>query len=230
MGEQTNVGTVFGPFQEMWNRVLNYLPSLAAGILILLLGAAVCWIAKGAIVRLVLLLRLDRALRGSRWAAAMRQADVRHAMANVVGNIFAAFLFLVFLENAILIWKLEILEKLIGGLVRFFPKLIVGGIILLAGSAAAAAVASRVRAGLAVEGLSHASLIGRLVHWGLMIVVVAFALEELAIAPRTLHSALTIGLGSLGLVAALAFGLGSRGAVAHLWRSLLEKPRGGSPT
>lgn len=214
---------VFGPFREMWTRILNYLPNLAAGLLIILLGLVVCWIVKRTVVRILLLMRLDRTLGGFSWAAGLAQADVRHAFANTLGNGFAAIVFLIFFANAVVVWRLEILGQLIGGLVFYLPKLIVGIIVLLTGAALAGAASSRIRAGLNDEGFSRASLVGRVVHWALMVIVAAFTLEELGIAPHLLRTAFSIGLGCLGIAAALAIGLGSREAVAHVWRSFLDR-------
>jgi len=216
-------GTIFGPFEEMWTGIIGYLPKLAAGLLILLLGLVVCWVAKKAVVRIVLLLRLDRSLRGVAWARGLDRADVRHSLAGAMGNAAAFLLFLVFLDNALLIWQLEVLGRLIGGMVFYLPRIIVAGVVLLVGSVIATMVAGRVRSTLTIEGVVRAGLVAQLIQWGLMTVVVAFTLEELGIAPQLLRTAFSIGLGSLGLMASLAIGLGSRDAVARMWRSLLDR-------
>lgn len=224
MVQDETTGAVFEPFQEMWGRILAYLPNLAAGLLILLLGLVVCWVVKKALVRILLLMRLDRALRNLTWASALGQADVRHALANTIASVASGLLFLVFLDNAVIVWQLEVLARLIGGLVFYLPNLVVGALVLLGGSAIASAVAGRVRSGLTLEGFPRAGLAARLVQWSLMTIVVAFTLEELGVAPHLLKVAFQIGLGSLGLMAALAVGLGSRDAIAHVWRVLLERP------
>jgi hypothetical protein len=218
-----DAGAVFGPFEEMWSGVLRYLPKLAAGLLIVLLGLIICWLVKKAVVRIVILLRLDRALRGVAWARGLEHADVRHNLAAAVGNVAAFLIFLVFLDNAVIVWQLEVLGRLIGNMVFYLPRVIIGGIVLLAGSTIATLVAGRVRTTLAIEGVARAGLVARLCQWGLMIVVAAFTLEELGIAPQLLRTAFSIGLGSLGLTASLAIGLGSRDAVAQMWRSFLER-------
>jgi len=225
MQEQQTVGTVLAPFQEMWGQTLDYVPALVAGLLILVLGLVVAWLVKRATARVLLLLRLDRPLRTFRVFQALGRADVRHALATAVGNGLAVIVFLVFLDNALVVWRLDVLAQLIGRLVFLLPQMIVALVVLALGSAVAAAVARRVRTGLALEGFGGASLAGRVVHWALQIVVIAFALEELDVAPQTLQSAFRIGLATLGLATALAFGLGSRDAVARLWGSFFDSKR-----
>lgn len=225
MEEQQAVGAVFGPFHEMWVTIVGYLPSLAAGLLILTFGFAVCWLAQRVMARLVLLMRLDRAFRNFRWAQGLELADTRHALARIAGNVFAVLLFFVFLQNAFVVWHLDVLGQLIGRLVFYLPHLVVGAVVMAVGSVVAALVADRVRAGLAVEGFERAGLVGRLTRWALMVVVTAFALEELGIAPHTVQAAVKIGLGTLGIVAALAVGLGSKDAIAAMWASILDKRR-----
>jgi len=223
MDEQQAVGAVFGPFHEMWVKIVAYLPNLAAGLLILILGFAVCWLVQRVTARVVLLLRLDRAFRNFRWARGLELADARYAIARMVGNVAAVLLFFVFLQNAFVVWGLDVLGQLIGRLVFYLPHLVVGSLVMLVGSVVVAIVANRVREGLAVEGFERAGLVGRLTHWALMVVVTAFALEELGIAPRTVQATVKIGLGTLGVVAALAVGLGSKDAVAAMWASILGK-------
>jgi Mechanosensitive ion channel, conserved TM helix len=228
MGEQQTVGEVFGPFHEMWVRIVAYLPSLAAGLLILALGFVVCWLAQRVTARVVLWMRLDRAFRDFRWARGLELADARAALARIAGNVVALLLSFVFLQNAFVVWGLDVLGSLIGRLVFYLPHLVVGSLVMVIGSLAVAVVSNRVRAGLTVEGFERAGLVGRLTRWALMVVVTAFALEELGIAPHTVQAAVKIGLGTLGVIAALAVGLGSKDAVAAMWASILDKPRANS--
>jgi hypothetical protein len=228
MNEQQTVGAVFGPFHEMWVKIVAYLPSLAAGLLILMLGLVVCWLARGITMRLVLLMRLDRAFHDFRWARGLELADARHALARMTGNVVAGLLFFVFLQNAFVVLGLDVLGQLIGRLVFYLPHLVVGALVMLVGTLAVSIVSNRVREGLAVEGFERAGLVGRLTRWALMVVVTAFALEELGIAPHTVQAAVKIGLGTLGVVAALAVGLGSKDAVAAMWASILDKSNAGS--
>lgn len=215
-------GDMLGPFQEMWGKVIDYVPSFVAGLLILGLGLVICWLVKKAAARLVLLLRLDRALGAVPWARAIGRADVRHAVAGAAGTLLAAVVFMVFLENAVLVWRLEVLAALIGRLVSYLPQLLIGAIMLLVGSITAAGVSGRIRSALITEGIVRAGLAARVVHWSITVIVVAVVLEELDIAPRTIQTALRIGMGSLGLALVLAVGLGSREAVARVWRSILD--------
>jgi len=215
-------GEMLGPFQEMWGKVIGYIPSFVAGLLILGLGLVICWLVKKAATRLVLLMRLDRVLAGVHWARAISRADVRHAVAGTAGTLLAAVVFLVFVENAVLVWRLEVLATLIGALVSYLPQLLIGTIMLLVGSITASGVSGRLRSALATEGIVRAALAARVVHWSIMVIVVAVVLEELEIAPRTVQTALRIGMGSLGLALVLAVGLGSREAVARVWRSILD--------
>lgn len=223
MREDEAVRVVFEPFQEMWQSILRYLPSLAGGLLILLLGAIVYWLVKRLVVRVLLIIRIDRPLRGLRWTRSLRHADVRHALANAIGETASAFVFLIFLSNALTVWRLEVLSRLIGDLVAFVPKLVVGGLVMLFGSIIASIVADRVRLGLDAEGLSRAGLAARLVRWGLTAIVAALTLEQLGIAPRTVQATVWIGLGTLGLTTVLAIGLGSGRAVTRFWDSFVGK-------
>jgi Mechanosensitive ion channel, conserved TM helix len=215
----------FESLQNMMSNIVGYLPTLLAGIVVLLVGAGVAWLISKLVVRILLLLRLDRVIMRLGWGRAMERGDVRHSLFNTVGMIVGLFVFLVFLENAILIWKLTVLSELLEKLIGLIPQLLTAGIILLIGWGVAAAVSRAVLRTLFQEEFERARLAAKLVHAAILVFTCAVALVELDIAVGIVTGAFLIAFGALALGFALAFGLGSKRAVETMWEKRLAPPK-----
>ncbi|HEX5398536.1 MAG TPA: hypothetical protein VFY06_05745 [Verrucomicrobiae bacterium] len=212
-------------FEDIIADIGSYLPTLIFGLVVLAVGALMGWIIAKLVVRVLMLLRLDRVITRLGWGRAMFQGDVRHSLFGLVGMVVGLFVFLVFLENAILIWKLTVLSQLLEKLVAFIPQLIAAGLILLVGWGVAAAVFRAVLRALFQEEFARARLVARLVRSAILVFTCALALVELDIAVGIVTGAFLIAFGGLALSFALAFGLGSRRAVENMWERRMAPPR-----
>lgn len=221
--------TIWDSFSAVLVNIKNYLPSLLAGLVVLLLGAVVAWIGGKLLVRLLLFSRLDRVIVRLGWSRALEKGDVRHSLFSFAGVAFGAVIFLVFLENAIVIWQLTVLSRLLDELVVLIPKLGAAGLMLLVGWGVATVVERSVRRALDQEEFGRARLAGRIVYVSVLILTAAIVLVQLEIAPAVVTGAFLIAFGALALTFALAVGLGSRRAVESMWEEMLEKNRDRRP-
>jgi Mechanosensitive ion channel, conserved TM helix len=215
----------FATFNDAMADIVSYLPTLFFGLVVLVVGAFVAWLISKLVVRILLFLRLDRVVARLGWGRALEKGDVRHSLFGFAGTVVGLFVFLVFLENAILIWKLTVLSELLEKLVGLIPQLITAGIILLVGWAVAAAVSRAVLRALYQEEFDRARLVAKLVRAAILIFTCAVALVELDIAVGIVTGAFLIAFGALALGFALAFGLGSKRAVEIMWEKRLAPPK-----
>ena len=209
--------------RDVMSNVVNYLPTLLAGLIVLALGGFVAWIVSKLVVRLLVFLRLDRVITRLGWGRALEKGDVRHSLFGMLGTICGVLLFLVFLENAVVIWKLTVLSQLLEKLVLLIPQLITALIIMLVGWGVATAVSRAVQRTLYQEEFERARLVGRIVHAAIIVVACAIALVELDIAQTIVTGAFLIAFGALALSAVLAFGLGSKRAIEIMWEERLRR-------
>lgn len=203
--------------------LVGYLPALLAGLLVLVLGLVVGWIGSKILVRLLLLLRLDRIIGRFGWGKALEKGDVRHSLFEMLGTVFGVLIFLVFLDGAVDIWKLTMLSRLLERLVLLVPQLLTAAIILLIGSGVAAAVSRAVQRALHQEEFERAQLVARIVRAAIWVVAAAVALVQLEIAVPIVTGAFLLAFGALAVSFALAFGLGSRRAVEIMWEERLRR-------
>jgi Mechanosensitive ion channel, conserved TM helix len=213
----------FESVRDVLAHLTAYLPTLFAGIIVLLIGVVVAWIVAKLTVRILVFLRLDRVLTRMGWGRALEKGDVRHSLFGLLGTVAGVLLFLVFLENAVVIWKLTVLSKLLESLVLLIPQLIAAGVVVLVGWGLAAGVSRAVQRTLVQEEFERARLTGRIVFAVILALAVAIALVELKIAETIVSGAFLIAFGTLGLALVLAFGLGSRRAVELMWEERFRR-------
>jgi hypothetical protein len=212
-----------GPFSGFFQRLSDYLPTLAVGLLLLALGIALGWIVKRAVVRVLIWLRLDRLGGRVGWRAAFGKGDVRAALYNLLGGIAMFLVILVFLDNALQILGLTVLSRLVDNLVFYLPNLGLVGLIVGVGVLIANGVAHRTEELLEEEEVSHARLIGKILKGMLLSVVGAIALWQLDIAREIVLSAFLVAFGAMGLAFAMGVGLGSAKAIQGGWEALFRK-------
>jgi hypothetical protein len=215
-------------FQEqlsaLGQRILAYLPNLLGGLLLLLLGWLVGWIIKRMIIQLLVILRIDRLFIRLRWKSSLSKADLRYALYNLVGNVAFFIVFLIFLNSALTVLKLEILSKLIEQGVLFVPRLIVALIILGVGWLIASRTGNAIYHSLVKEDVPRSSLVARVTKFILILFFSAMALVELRIA----REIVIIGFGALALTLGISTVLVITAAREPL-KDLFNRDRTGKP-
>ncbi len=211
-------GILLKTFADAFNKIIAFLPEVIAAFVLLLAGILIAVLVKKLTVRFGAILKLHRLA-----PRLFAKGDVRHAFLSGVGNVLGFILFLIFLDSALVVLKLDILEKMVNTLVFFIPNLILAGIIFGIGLLVANRVAGSTDQLLRNEGLAHAYLISRLVRAGILLFCLALALLKLEISREIILYGFAICFGSLGLAFVLAVGLGSKDAIQRIWEILLEK-------
>ncbi|MBK5255893.1 MAG: hypothetical protein JJE39_07665 [Vicinamibacteria bacterium] len=209
-------------FDQFGQRVSDYMPTLLAGLLVLLAGGVAGWLLKRAIVRLLLMARLD--LMGgadSAWRNAIGKGDVRAALYNATGTIFGSVLFLVFVDNALVICGLTVLARLVDRIIFYLPTLGIAVLIAWVGLALSEIVARRVEAVLIQERVPHTALLVGLAKSAFLSVVAALAMWELNFAREIVLAAFLIGFGAIGVAFALGVGIGSARAIQAALTSVI---------
>jgi len=206
---------------EVVNQVGDYMPNLLAGLIVFALGLIVAWLGAKLVVRLLIISRIDRVMVRLGWGQAVDKGDVRHSLFAFLGTLTGGILFLIFLDNATVIWRLTVLSDMLERFVVLIPRLVASSIIMLVGWGIAAGVSKSVRRSLYQEEFERARLVGRIVFSSIIVVTAAIALVQLEIAVGIVTGAFFIAFGAIALSFVLAFGLGSKSAVEMMWKKKL---------
>ncbi len=216
------------PFESVRDLVTNlagYIPTIVAGLAVLLLGLLAAWAVSHLLVRLLVLMRLDRVMARLRWTSALESADARHTLFELVGTVIGIFIFLVFVANALVIWRLTVLSDLFTRMLLRIPEIVAAVLILLVGWAIANLATRAVQQLLFREHVRRARLVATLVRWVILVTAFAAALVELQVAVTIVTGAFLIAFGSIALCLALAVGLGSRRGIELMWEDRFRRER-----
>lgn len=215
--------TAQGPLAELSTRFTNYLPTLAAGLVVVVVGLVVGWLAKRTIIAFLIWTRLDRLGGPTSWRSALAKADVRAALYEGIGSIVWAVVALIFLDNALQIWGLAVLASVADRIIAYLPSMAVAGVIVGIGLLIATSVGEGVEDALAEAGLASPRLLGSIAKSAVLAIVAALAIWELNFARQIVMGAFLIGFGSIGVAFALAVGMGSSQAIREAWQQMFDK-------
>jgi len=190
-------------FVSIADSLLAYMPSFIGGLVLILIGWLAAWIIKRLLVQFSIILRVDRFLKRSRFEAEISKADIRYSLYNMIGNVGFALVFLIFLDNALLTWKLNMLSDLLSKGILFLPKVIIAIAIFGIGWLLASWVQISVLKALHREEIPAASLISRFIKSILLIFFSAISLVELDVAREIIiigFATIFITLGAISIV------------------------------
>ena len=215
----------FESLRELATSLATYLPTLLAGVLVIVIGLIVAWAITRLFVRVLIFMRLDRVMARLRWTSALDSGDARHTLFELVGTVLGVFVFLIFLANAFVIWRLTVLSELFTRFLLLIPELITVVLILLVGWSLASLVSRAVQRVLYREQVARARLMATLVRWAILVTTFASALVELKIAVTIVTGAFLIAFGALAACLVLAVGLGSKRGIELMWEEHFSNSR-----
>ena len=88
-------------FSQVAGQFADFLPSLVGGLLLIAIGVFLGWLAKRIVMKISIVLRIDRMFRRFRWGAGFSKADIRYAFYNSIGNVAFVVVFLILLTTAL---------------------------------------------------------------------------------------------------------------------------------
>jgi hypothetical protein len=196
---------MYGKLQEQMlligEKIIAFLPSLLAGLVLLLVGVLLGWIAKRVIVQLLVLFRLEKLLVRFRWGEDFLKADVRYGFYNFIGGIAFLIIFLILLDGALETWRLTVLSNLLEQGISVIPRVIIALVIFGLGWLIASGASRSLQRILGRERVANASLLARFSKIVLMVFFSAMALTELNFA-RTI---VIIGFATIFVALAVTF-------------------------
>ena len=218
------------PLELMARQVLAVLPSLLAMSIIFFAGLVVVWTASQALERLLRVVGLDRLFDRLGVTGALLRGGVKTDPSRLVGQA-AYWLVMIFATVAALgALNLQPINDFAKSFLAYVPHLVTGGLILVAGWLLSNFVSQAVLIAAVNAGLPPARLVATCSRWGIQLLAVAMALEQLGIAQNIVVVGFGITLGGIVLAGAIAFGLGAKDlAKEYLERGLSVRTRDGAP-
>ena len=207
------------PLELLGLQVLNVLPNVLAMGIILLGGLFTAWALGFFAERLFRVIGFDHLCDRLGMNAALLRGGVKTDPSRLVGrSIYWTVLVLASIA-ALGALNLAPINQFAQSLLAYVPHLVTAAVILLAGYFLSNFASQAVLIAAVNAGLPPARLIAACSRWGLQVLAVAMALEQLGIAQHIVVVGFGITWGGIVLAGAIAFGLGA----ADLAKEFLER-------
>ncbi len=217
--------TLLAPVELLGQQILAVLPNVLAMAIILVVGLFAAWAAGNLVERLLRAVGLDRLCDRLGIGAALLRGGVKTDPSRLAGRtaywsvaIFAAM-------AALMALNLQPINQFARSFLAYVPHLITAVVIITGGYLLSNFVGQAVLIASVNAALPPARMLAACARWGVQLLAVAMALEEVGIAQNIVAVGFGITLGGIVLATALAFGLGAK----DLAKEFLERRLGGKP-
>ncbi|MEK7268920.1 MAG: hypothetical protein AAB093_05910 [Nitrospirota bacterium] len=201
---------LLGPLETLSKNVLAVLPNVLAMSIILLVGLVAAWSIGHVVERLLRVIGLDHLANRLGVNAALARGGVKSDPSHLVGRA-AYWLVVAFAIMAGLgVLNLKPINQFAQSFLAYLPHLFTAVLILVAGYLLSNFVSQAVLIAAVNAGLPPARLIAACSRWGIQLIAVAMALEQLGIAQNIVVVGFGIAFGGVVLAAAIALGLGAK--------------------
>ncbi|MEC4687944.1 MAG: hypothetical protein VST64_06530 [Nitrospirota bacterium] len=213
---------LLGPLKTLGNMTLDLLPNVLAMAIILFAGWTIAWAIGQLIERVLRVVGADHLSNRLGISAAFARGGVKTDPSRLVGRAayWVVLLFAVMAGLGAL--NLQPINQFAQSLLAYIPHLITAALIIGVGYLLSNFVSQAVLIAAVNAGLRPARMIAACSRWGVQLVAVAMAMEQLGIAQSIVVVGFGIAFGGVVLATALAFGLGAR----DLAREFLERQFG----
>ena len=202
--------TFVASLNQFWLQLIHFLPRLLAVIVILFIGWLVAKLARSAIKKILILTHFDQFAQKSGLEAFMNQGDLNITLSGVISQVVYWLVILLFVITGANSLGLTEVAVLLQQLASYLPRIIVAILILIFGTLLARFINRLVFAWLHSIKFNNALSISTSTEYGIQILAIFIALEQLGIGMQLIHSLFVIVFGALFLALAIAFGLGGK--------------------
>ena len=206
----------------LWDRFVNFLPSLLGALLVFFLGLIVA-IALGKVAEKVIsLLRIDQVLDKMKVGERFKDAGIQIKVSKFFGELVKWFLILVFLMASTDILRLTQVSEFLNSVILYIPNIVIATIILSVAFLFGNFVFHAVRSSTRIAGVMSAAFLATVAKWAIVIFGLLAALIQLGIAVSLVNT-IFIGLvAALSLGFGLSFGLGGKEEAAMILKKIRE--------
>jgi len=210
---------LWAPIELLGRHIMAVLPNLFAMGVLLLGGLLLAWVSGQSSQQVLRLVGFDRASDRFGMTAVLLRAGIKTDPSRLVGRTLFWTVTILTCMAALSALNLAPINQFAQSFLAYIPHLVTAGVILLAGYVCSNFAAQAVLIAAVNAGLPPARLIAACSRWGLQLLAVAMALEQLGIAQHIVVVGFGITWGGLVFAAAIAFGLGG----SDLAKDFLER-------
>lgn len=190
--------------------IIDFIPRFVNGLIILIVGYLISRLVRW-LVRVILReIRFDHLAQRTGITNALEALGVRIPLSEVIAQVVFFFLLLSFAISAFGLMGLTAVADLLQSVLRFIPRAISAGIIIIFGSMLARFLGATITAVTENVNITYGRVLGKIIEYAILAFVIVLAISTLGVDTTILTSSLTIIIASAGLAIALTFAIGAR--------------------
>lgn len=217
------INTMVETLNNFWQQLIQFLPQLTVGILVMLIGWGLASVLRKGIIKLLRLTRLDVFAEKAGLDDFLLKGGTQYSTINIVANLFYWFMIFGLTLTVLHSFGLDIAKELFNKFLLFIPSVIAAILVLIFGTLLAKLIRGTTFTYLTNARIDGAEFISTIIYWALIFLVVSIVLQLLSLGGQILVSAFEIAFGGLCLALAIAFGLAGKEwatqILEKLWRN-----------
>ena len=208
------VANIRGSFTDLWMGILDILPRIVEGIVILIVGWIVAKIVSRVVGKIVEVIRLEKVLSTTGTKSFFQKAGIKLSLSGIFEEVVKWFILIAFFISAANAFGLPQVNGFLQDVLNYIPNVIIASVITILGILIANFIADLTHGTTRAFRGGQAKIVASITRYAVIIFTVFAALLQLGIG-RSLLDSFFNNLG-LALAAAfgLAFGLGGKEAAA----------------
>jgi hypothetical protein len=201
---------------QFWLQLVNFVPKLLAVVVILFFGWVLAKLARTAIKRILDITKFDQFSQKSGLEAFMNSGSLNLTLSGVISQVIYWLVIILFVITGANTLGLNEVANLLHDLASYLPHIILAILVMIFGTLLARFVNRLVFAWLYGIKFSHALAVSTSTEYGIQIIAMFVALEQLGIGMQLIYSLFVIVFGAIFLALAIAFGLGGKDWAAKI--------------
>lgn len=207
---------ILAAFISLWDGLVAYLPSLIAGLIILIIGIFLAKAIEKLVEKIIAAAKIDDLVAKINIIKKIEEGGVKVVFSQILGWLVKWFLYIALLVAVSSILQLGQFTTFLQSIALYLPNVIIAVLILVAGLVLAYFIDDLIVKILKSSKEKLANLVGAVAKWAIIIFTVLAALIQLNVAAQMIQMLFTGIVFMLALAFGLAFGLGGREAAKDL--------------
>ncbi|NNE43801.1 MAG: mechanosensitive ion channel [Gemmatimonadetes bacterium] len=208
--------TLLGIFQNLGQFVIDLVPRLISGVVVLIVGIIVAKIVEKVLKTTFFKLQADKMLEKIGITATMRGFGVTGSLSEGSARLLYWLLVILFLQSAATTIGFTIVADAIDSFFGFVPNMVAAFLVLMLGNVVAQFAGKAVEQAGTDAGVTYARSLSRAVSAGILFIVAIMAITQLGIDTEMIRTVAVIGMAGGALALALSFGIGGRDITRNL--------------
>lgn len=220
---QYQIDIFLASLNQFWLELINFVPKLLAVLVIFFVGWIVAKIVRAGVKRLLNLIHFDQFSQKSGLEAFLNSGDLNITLSGIISQTVYWLVILMFVITGANALQLTAVATLLQQLAGYLPHIVVAILVVVFGTLLARFVNRLVFAWLHSIKFPSALAVSTSAEYGIQILSIFIALEQLGIGMQMLYALFVIVFGAFFLALAIAFGLGGRDWAAKIIEEMQKK-------